>query len=106
MVNGGTPPYTHSWSNGGTTATITALSDGTYVDTVRDANGCVSIQSVVVPCSGDCDIAVAIPGITHVLCYGDNSGSATVAASSVNYPALTYTYLWNTTPAPDNGYGH
>ena len=39
-VQGGTPQYTHSWSNGGTTASISGLSAGMYDYTVVDANGC------------------------------------------------------------------
>jgi gliding motility-associated-like protein len=38
---GGTPPYTYNWSpGGGTTATLSALSVGTYTVSVNDANGC------------------------------------------------------------------
>ncbi len=38
-ATGGVPGYTYLWSNGGTTATITGLSAGTYDVTVTDANG-------------------------------------------------------------------
>jgi len=41
-VVGGTSPYTYNWSNGGTTASLTALCPGTYNVTVTDANGCQS----------------------------------------------------------------
>ncbi len=40
-ATGGTPGYTYSWAaSGGTAATTTALSPGTYTVTVTDANGC------------------------------------------------------------------
>ncbi|NVO03364.1 MAG: T9SS type A sorting domain-containing protein [Bacteroidetes bacterium] len=39
-VIGGTGPFTYTWSNGGTTATITNLPTGLYHVTVVDANGC------------------------------------------------------------------
>ena len=44
----GTPPYTYSWSNGGTTASIENLSTGTYTVTVTDINECSASCSVTV----------------------------------------------------------
>src|SRR5690606_32748997 len=40
VVNGGTTPYSYTWSNGGSTAGITNLTAGTYFLTVTDDNGC------------------------------------------------------------------
>jgi hypothetical protein len=39
-VTGGTSPYTYKWSNGATTASLTALPAGTYCVTVTDSKGC------------------------------------------------------------------
>lgn len=39
-VSGGTPPYSYSWSNGGSSSSISGLAVGTYSVTVTDANGC------------------------------------------------------------------
>ena len=39
LIEGGTPPYNYSWSNGATGATITDLSAGLYSLTVTDAAG-------------------------------------------------------------------
>lgn len=53
-VNGGTPPYTYSWSNGEsstsstTTNTITDLSSANYTVEVTDASGCSASQSILV----------------------------------------------------------
>jgi gliding motility-associated-like protein len=45
-VSGGTAPYTYSWSNGATTASITGLTEGLYVIVVTDNNGCMRTDSV------------------------------------------------------------
>jgi hypothetical protein len=39
-ANGGTPPYTYSWSNGKTGGQQTGLAAGTYGVTITDKNGC------------------------------------------------------------------
>ena len=46
QVEGGTPPYTFQWSNGGTTAELDNLTAGLYEVTVTDANGCSGIASL------------------------------------------------------------
>jgi hypothetical protein len=53
IASGGTLPYAYSWTGpGGFTATtqnIVAPLAGNYACTVTDANGCTSVQNVVVP---------------------------------------------------------
>jgi hypothetical protein len=41
VINGGTPPYTYTWSNGGTTNPQVNLAAGLYTVIVTDANGCI-----------------------------------------------------------------
>lgn len=92
-VSGGTPPYTHSWSNGKTTSNITGLGPGNYSDTVRDAKGCVQVisQAIIEPGS-----AVGIPSssvsTTNVSCFGGNNGTANVNPSGGTIP---YTITWS-----------
>lgn len=47
QVHGGTAPYTYSWSNGDTTATINTLAPGTYYVTATDGNACAVTDSVI-----------------------------------------------------------
>ncbi|MBP6430682.1 MAG: SprB repeat-containing protein [Ferruginibacter sp.] len=54
FVTGGSAPYTHNWSNGATTSTLSGLAVGNYSDTITDRNGCVKIEEVQIvlsPCS-------------------------------------------------------
>lgn len=46
--SGGTPPYSYSWSNNGTTQQIANLAVGTYTVFVTDANNCQNSQSVTI----------------------------------------------------------
>ena len=40
-VNGGTPPYSYTWSTGDTLSTITPSANGTYSCDVKDKMGCI-----------------------------------------------------------------
>lgn len=87
---GGTQPYTYLWSNGGTTAQITGLPQGTYTVTVTDAAGCTT--------SGSGTVFFWNEGIwlmdtsTNVICFGQNNGTASVMGMSGTPP---YTYVWS-----------
>jgi alpha-tubulin suppressor-like RCC1 family protein len=49
VVSGGTPPYSYSWSNGGSgTAGIDNLAPGNYTVVVTDANNCTESASVTI----------------------------------------------------------
>ncbi|MFT6358552.1 MAG: putative repeat protein (TIGR01451 family) [Saprospiraceae bacterium] len=47
-ANGGTPSYSYTWDNGGSTATITGLAPGDYIVTATDANNCTVTSTVTV----------------------------------------------------------
>ena len=90
-VTGGTSPYTYLWNpGGGTTATISNISAGTYTVTVFDSNGCNVNAAVTVANSSG--INTSITAFTDVLCNGFSTGSATVTATGGTTP---YTYSWS-----------
>jgi hypothetical protein len=47
-ATGGTKPYTYSWSNGATSASVYNLSAGGYNVTVTDANGCTATGAATI----------------------------------------------------------
>ncbi|RYD97014.1 MAG: T9SS type A sorting domain-containing protein [Sphingobacteriales bacterium] len=89
-VTGGIPGYTYSWApSGGTAATASGLTAGTYTVTVTDANNCQATQSFTIT-----EPAVLSPSVdsqTNVSCNGGSNGSATVSATG---GTGTYTYVW------------
>ena len=90
-VTGGTGAYTYSWSpTGGTGATATGLSAGTYTVTVTDANGCSTTQSFTLT---QPSALVATAGTTvNILCNGSATGAATV---NVTGGTGAYSYSWS-----------
>ncbi len=90
VLNGGEAPFTYSWSNGGTSATIAGLAAGTYTATILDANLCSTQSTATVtepqPYS-PWDVQVSNP-----VCPNDPSGSANVSITGSTAP---YAYLWS-----------
>ncbi len=96
-VTGGTAPYTYAWvPNGGTNATGTGLTAGSYTVNVTDANGCTGTASVTI--TQPPLLTANITAQTNVKCNGGNTGSATVTVAG-GTPA--YTYAW----VPNGGTG-
>ncbi|MBS1611661.1 MAG: T9SS type A sorting domain-containing protein, partial [Bacteroidetes bacterium] len=88
-VSGGTPSYTYSWApSGGTGATASGLSAGTYTVTATDANTCQISRTVTV---GTTINLVVTPSQTNVSCNGGSNGTATVSVTGGSTP---YTYSW------------
>jgi len=90
---GGVGPYQYSLDGGafqasGTFGTLTAK---TYTVTVKDVNSCTKDVTVTItePASG---VGGSITSQTNVLCFGDNSGSVTVAGIGGTAP---YQYSLN-----------
>ncbi len=89
IANGGTAPFSYSWSNGQSGATATALAAGSYTAVITDANDCTA----------QIDITIAEPTLleasasgTDALCNGGNEGIATVTPTGGTPP---YSYQWD-----------
>ncbi|WP_431242798.1 T9SS type A sorting domain-containing protein [Flavobacterium sp. P21] len=93
-ATGGTGAYTYQWApTGGTAATASGLTAGTYTVTVKDANLCQQTKSftIIEPTA-----LVATTTQMNVSCNGGTNGSATV---NVTGGTGAYTYSW----APSGG---
>ena len=100
-VNGGSPPYNVSWSNGHSTIlggtsnnnlidSIIGLSAGFYVASITDANGCLKLDSIEILAPP----SLVSPTITtsNISCNGLSDGSANIVPNGGSPP---YTFVWN-----------
>lgn len=94
-VTGGSAPYTYAWSpSGGTAASATGLSAGTYTVTVTGSDGCIQTQTVTLTQP----TAIAVTGASVPEDCGDGTGVASVTASGGTGP---YTYAWSNASTND-----
>lgn len=85
-VTGGTPGYTYTWSNGGSTAMISNLAAGSYDLTVKDNNGCTVITNGIIVGRTNRTVPVSL-GNSGPFCPGQ--------AALVLTPGTTFSsYLW------------
>lgn len=90
QVQGGTSPYTFTWSNGETTEDIDSLPSGTYTIIISDSNNCsVTItDSIVQPADS---LSGFITG-NDITCGGDSTGFFNL---TINGGTSPYSYLWS-----------
>jgi gliding motility-associated-like protein len=87
---GGTAPFTHSWTNGATTANPCGFALGSYTDTITDANACQYIYANI-PVTQPSKIFVS-DSVVKVACLGQSNG-AIYLTDTGGTPG--YTYLWS-----------
>ena len=91
---GGTSPYSYSWNSSPvqTTANASNLPTGTFMVTVKDANGCAKSSSVTI---SQPPAITTVTTQTNVTCQGLNNGIANVNASG---GSGLFDYTWSTNP--------
>jgi gliding motility-associated-like protein len=93
---GGTSGYSYIWNTtpvqtGPTALNLTA---GSYQVTVKDANGCTALQSVVLTQASPLNtVVVSGPAPS---CFGSSNGQLSAASTGGTAP---YQYSWNTVPS-------
>ena len=91
-VSGGTVAYSYTWSPGGiTTSTVAGLTAGNYTVNIKDNNGCITSQTVLI--TQPVSALTATASVTStVSCNGGNTGSTSV---SVSGGTAAYSYTWS-----------
>ncbi len=88
-VEGGTPPFTYQWSNGGTENGVDNLSTGNYQCTVTDAKSCTFVTNAyTIEAPSDLQLnTISTPSIDNM-----NNGTATVEIIGGVWP---FTFSWD-----------
>ncbi len=90
LMDGGAPPYTYNWSNGGNTPVVSNLGAGVYTVTVTDVRGCAVVDMVT--------INEVVP--MSVTPYGTTPDCANIYNGTLNVNVVggttPYSFLWNT----------
>lgn len=88
-ATGGTPPYDYAWNTGKTEGNISNLKAGVYTLSLTDANGCLSIDSIIIQ---QPEIFAVFTDGVNLNC---NSASDGTASASVQGGTPPYSYRWN-----------
>ena len=99
ITGGGVAPYSFDWQTLNPADTLQSLYNlvaGNYILNIIDSQGCDTTLSFDIVTPGPMSVQASV--INHVDCYGDATGSATVAVSGGQTP---YTYIWSSGHASD-----
>ncbi|MEM7101566.1 MAG: GEVED domain-containing protein [Bacteroidota bacterium] len=89
LTFGGIEPYTYLWDNNEITPSATGLTGGLHLVTISDANGCLEIETVLIPEP----LAISLSGtVTDETLNGQNDGAIEIGLSG-GTPG--YSYMWS-----------
>lgn len=89
-VTGGTTPYSFSWSNGGSNEDLVGIPAGSYIGTLTDANGCVSISPALAVTGPSAALSASSVATNQI--QGGAQGSVNLSVSGGTSP---YSYNWS-----------
>lgn len=89
VVTGGTSGYSYSWTGGGSNATLSGLSSGSYSVTITDGSSCELVASYSVSNTGGPSVTLTT---TDATCATSADGSASL---SISGGAAPYSITWS-----------
>jgi gliding motility-associated-like protein len=99
LTNGGTTPYSYSWTPSALTSSVLAnVPANIYTGVVTDANGCITSSSVTI--SQPQALVMASSSFSNISCFGGTNGQI---ITSVQGGSPGYTYSWTPTQAGNSG---
>jgi gliding motility-associated-like protein len=96
LPQGGTPPYSYTWSTGATLPALDGLPAGNYSLTVADANGCLAVMAIDLE---EPPLLVFSASFTNPGCDGNDTGL--IAVEGVNGGTPPYQYSLSGAPFAD-----
>ncbi len=100
LIQGGTPPFNVSWSNGDSTEDLVDIPPNTYTATITDANGCETEGSWEV--TRFAPLMVEVDTQTEVDCDTKSVQQTFVAVGSGGVPPFQYNWSSGTTSGLNN----
>jgi uncharacterized protein (DUF2141 family) len=89
-ITSGISPFTYSWSNGATTASINNLSAGPYDVIVTDATGCSTTLNIII---NQASTLVYVLNTNDETCFGSSDGNASIDLQASPTPTGTVSLL-------------
>ena len=90
-VTDGAAPFSFEWSNGATSQNVSDLNAGTYIVTVTDVNGCVTVSDMLLV--EEPEALVIVGESFDVSEMGENDGSVSIEISG---GTPDYSIVWST----------